>query len=89
MSVGYGIHVHNASTSTMNMHRIVFDHLNARFPGKADPVFGSGETVSAKHEGRNGFSNAALRATGTDYFQYCLGDHVTDDVDLVLVEQGG
>ncbi|BEJ03916.1 hypothetical protein CcaverHIS641_0110910 [Cutaneotrichosporon cavernicola] len=66
-----------------NMHRIVFDHLNARFPGKGEPAI---EGESRKAEGRNGMTNGALGATGTDYFQYCFTEDIPPDVDLVLVE---
>ncbi|KLT44089.1 CAP64-like protein, partial [Cutaneotrichosporon oleaginosum] len=84
VSKGYSIFSHHPNVDPRNMHRIVFDHLNAKFPGKGEPKI---EGESAKAEGRNGITNGALGATGTDYFQYCFGESIPDDVDLVLIEQ--
>lgn len=66
------------------MHRMIFEHLNAKFPGTGEIAL----QESRKAEGRNGFTNTAVRATGTDYYQYCFGEHLTEDVDLVLIETG-
>lgn len=84
MSKGFGILTHHPNVDPLNMHRIIFDHLNAKFPGKGEVAIAE----SRKDEGRNGITNGALGATGTDYFQYCFSEHMTEDVDLVLVEQG-
>ncbi|BEI80570.1 hypothetical protein CcaverHIS002_0110990 [Cutaneotrichosporon cavernicola] len=83
VSKGYSILTHHPNVDPGNMHRIVFDHLNARFPGKGEPAI---EGESRKAEGRNGMTNGALGATGTDYFQYCFTEDIPPDVDLVLVE---
>ncbi len=85
VSKGYSILTHHPNVDPKNMHRIVFDHLNARFPGKGEPQIEGG---SAKAQGRNGMTNGALGATGTDYFQYCFREDIPEDVDLVLIEQG-
>ena len=43
---------------------------------------------SAKSLGVNSFVNGAQGATGSDYFGFCFGEHIPQDVDLVLVELG-
>ncbi|KAL7419165.1 hypothetical protein Q5752_006001 [Cryptotrichosporon argae] len=102
VSKGHGIHDHNEPTTPFNMHRIVFDHLNGRFPSpyarehddEAADVKDTGDHqahgvvlgASGKGEGKHAFVNGALPATGSNYYSTCFGEHVPDDVDLVLLE---
>lgn len=96
MSKGFSIVSHHPNVDPANMHRIVFDHLNAKFPGSGEPAI---EGESRKAEGRNGITNGALGATSTDYFKcasvsgcadprYCFSETTPPDVDLVLIEEG-
>jgi hypothetical protein len=86
------------------MHRIIFEHLHALSPLSAndkipfDPasespvgsatgrkaVFG----VSGKKDGKNALVNGAQGGTGSNYFAYCWGEHMDQDVDLFIVELG-
>lgn len=41
---------------------------------------------SARAKGVNSMINGAQGATGSDYFSYCFGEHIPEDVDLVVIE---
>lgn len=110
------------------MHRVLFDHLDARFPsrspGVAEAVALAQEQMTKEQLARNasiidlasyrgdlaqdvgsidrpisrayGFSGASLGvnslingaqgATGSNYFSYCFGEQIPEDVDLVVLE---
>lgn len=85
VSKGHGIKYHDMLYAPQNMHTIIFNWLNAKFPGKARPVIGD----TGKPTGTNGFINGAQGGMGSDYFSMCFREHITDDVDLVLIELGG
>jgi hypothetical protein len=63
------------------MNRAIFDHLDALFPASGGQVIGQ-----AGGNGRNGFVNGAQGGIGSDYFSMCFGEHVPEEMDLVLVD---
>ncbi|KAL1406640.1 hypothetical protein Q8F55_008346 [Vanrija albida] len=86
VSKGHTLGDHHEMTCTLNFHRRIFDHLDAKFPGKDQPFISEPTTESKKDEGRNGFVNGAQGGTGSDYFSMCFQEHIPTDVDLVIVE---
>ncbi|KAL7419162.1 hypothetical protein Q5752_005998 [Cryptotrichosporon argae] len=95
VSRGQGLRAFQPSEqlSPYNMHRIVFDHLDALFPhalpaGATPPPdpLGLYDGKQGIHIGLNGIVNGAQAAMGSEYFSMCHAEHVPDDVDLVLLE---
>lgn len=112
-----------------NMHRVIFDHLDARFPANCPMVQQALDAAekamtpelrannvsvidvaayegtleqdvsvierpisraygfSAREKGVNSMINGAQGASGSSYFAYCFGEHIPEDVDLIIVEQ--
>ena len=73
VSKGFGLDPYNVDPlhDSRNMHKMVFDHLNERFPAPNGAVNGSSAT------GKNGFINGALGATGECEIR-CLADDPPD-----------
>ncbi|WWC65459.1 uncharacterized protein I303_108077 [Kwoniella dejecticola CBS 10117] len=67
-----------------NLNRIIFDHLNERYPNPNGISTGK----SGLAEGKNTFVNGAQGGMGSDYFSLCFNEHIPDEVDLVLIELG-
>ncbi|WVQ85996.1 hypothetical protein IAT38_008164 [Cryptococcus sp. DSM 104549] len=65
-----------------NLNRIVFDKLNTLFPAPNGVKIGD----SGRSEGMNAYINGAQGGVGTDYFSFCYGEHIPEDVDLVTIE---
>ncbi|TXT12803.1 hypothetical protein VHUM_01204 [Vanrija humicola] len=86
VSKGHTLRDAREETCKFNLHRRIFDHLDAKFPGKGEPYIAKQSTESKKDEGRNGFINGAQGGTGSDYFSMCFQEHIPTDVDLVIVE---
>ncbi|OCF32112.1 hypothetical protein I316_06268 [Kwoniella heveanensis BCC8398] len=88
VSIGHGLKrgmgYHESAYSELNMHRVVFDHLDALFPAKNGRQIGREGTK----RGANTFVNGAVPAIGSDYFAMCFGHHIPEQVDLVLVDMG-
>jgi len=84
VSKGFGIRHADAPYAPANMHMIIFNWLNERFGGKVKPVF----KESGKPTGANALMNGAQGGVGSDYFSMCFGEHMSDDLDLVLIELG-
>lgn len=90
VSTGHGLRDPTGEVlSEFNMHRILFDHLNAKFPSAKGAllhnVHKTGE-AGGLNDGRNTFVNGAVPARGSDYFAYCSQHHLPDDADLVVLE---
>lgn len=68
-------------TTPHNMNRAIFDHLDALFPAPEGQVIGE-----MGGNGKNGFVNGAQGATGSEYFSMCFGEHLPQEMDLVLVD---
>lgn len=60
VSSGHGVGCQPSWFCENNMHRRIFDHLDALFPARN----GSSVGVDAKHEGKNSLVNGAQPATG-------------------------
>lgn len=84
VSKGHGIRSLDAPYDPINMHRIVFDWMDKQFPGEQPAVLRD----SGKPVGANGFMNGAQGGIGSDYFSMCFSEHISEDIDLVLVELG-
>jgi hypothetical protein len=101
VSKGHGLQTNDDLNAPTNMHRIIFDHLNALYPAQGGVVTG----MSGAETGANGFINGAqggvgeradaqncerieLIVAGTDYYSVCFAEHIPPDVDIVLVELG-
>lgn len=89
VSTGHGLRDPTGEVlSEFNMHRILFDHLNATFPSAKGSILhsvrASGE--AGPNDGHNTFINGAVPARGSDYFAYCSHLHVPEDADLVILE---
>jgi hypothetical protein len=99
VSKGHGLDPLNRDplNDPLNLNRRIFDHLDNLFPAKNGISLGT----SGKKEGKNSFINGALGGTGeypiltawtwltrvgSDYFSLCFGEHIPEDVDLVLIE---
>ncbi|WVO17581.1 hypothetical protein L204_105278 [Cryptococcus depauperatus] len=65
-----------------NLNRLVFDRLNTLFPAPNGVKVGD----SGRTENMNSFINGAQGGVGTDYFSLCYGEHLPEDMDLVLIE---
>jgi hypothetical protein len=84
VSKGHGIKHHDGLYAPENMHVRIFNYLDDKFPGNGNAVF----KESAKDNGKNSFVNGAQGGVGSDYFSMCFGEHIPDDVDLVIIELG-
>ena len=52
-------------------------------PGAISRAYG----FSGRDRGVNSMINGAQGATGSSYYAYCFGEHIPEDVDLIIVEQ--
>ncbi|WVQ99098.1 hypothetical protein IAU59_006230 [Kwoniella sp. CBS 9459] len=86
VSIGHGLKrgmgYEQSAYSELNMHRVVFDHLDKLYPAENGRQIGLGDAK----RGTNRFVNGAVPALGSDYFAMCFGHHIPKDVDLVLVD---
>lgn len=80
VSAGHGL----GRDQWRNMHNIFFEHLNSMFPSREPAIEGN----KRKDGVHNIFRNGAEPGRGSDYFSMCQQLHVSDDVDIVVVEQG-
>lgn len=86
----------------LNMNRAIFNHLDSLFPAPGGQVIGevggngkngfvngaqggTGESSFYLKTFGNGMDRLKL-ITGTDYFSMCFGEHIPDEVDLVLID---
>ncbi|WWC72366.1 uncharacterized protein I206_106328 [Kwoniella pini CBS 10737] len=86
VSKGHGLDAPDGDNphTPRNLNRIIFDHLNERFPNPNGISLGK----SGLAEGKNTFVNGAQGGMGSDYFSLCFSEHIPDEVDLVLIELG-
>ncbi|OXG45645.1 hypothetical protein C359_00332 [Cryptococcus neoformans Bt120] len=84
VSRGFGIDREPGYTpnTPTNLNRIVFDRLNSLFPAPNGVKVGE----SGRKENMNSYISGAVGGVGTDYFSLCYGEHLPDDMDLVLIE---
>lgn len=77
-----------------NLNRILFDHLNKLWPAPNGWI----KNESGRKENKNSYINGAQGGTGafavcvwlmtgTGYFSRCFGEHLPEDMDIVVIEQ--
>lgn len=81
-SAGQGVWDDNQMKySKLNMHVILFNHLDKLFPQRDGSVM--------EHSGgaaQNSFVNGAQFGKASEYFVMCSQVHIPDEVDLVVIE---
>lgn len=81
-SAGQGVWDDNAMTySKLNMHVILFNHLNQLFPQPDGSVMEDSPSATQNH-----FFNGAQFGKSSEYFVMCSQIHLPEDVDLIVVE---
>lgn len=83
-SAGQGVWDDNKMTySKLNMHVILFNHLNKLFPQHGEAML-----EHAPDGDQNSFFNGAQFGKSTEYFVMCSQLHLPEDVDLIAIEFG-
>lgn len=81
-SAGQGVWDDNKMTySKLNMHVILFKHLDKLFPQAEEAVM-----EHAANANQNRFFNGAQFGKASEYFVMCSDVHLPEEVDLIVVE---